>query len=67
MKKLLRDKVMWTISLGIVFGLGIALYTPLSSFLKLAPLSFYEIVVVIIISIISVMWYELVKLYEHRK
>lgn len=66
-KKLLMDKVMWTISLGIVFGLAISLYTPLSSFLKLAPLSFYEIIIVIIISIISVMWYELVKLYKHRK
>lgn len=66
-KKLLMDKVMWTISLGIVFGLAIALYTPLSSFLKLAPLSFYEVIIVIIISMISVMWYELVKLYKHRK
>lgn len=66
-KKLLRDKVMWAISLGIVFGLAIALYTPLSSFLKLAPLSFYEVIIVIIISMISVMWYELVKLYKHRK
>lgn len=43
---------------SIVLGLGIVLYTPLSSFLKLAPLSFYEMIVVIIISIVSVMWYD---------
>lgn len=57
-KKLVKDKVMWVSNLGIVLGLGIVLYTPLSSFLKLAPLSFYEMIVVIIISIVSVMWYD---------
>lgn len=59
-----KDNVMWGVSLGTLLGLGIILYTPLSKILNLAALSLRQVLLVIIISIVAVMWYELVKLYK---
>lgn len=61
-KSLLKDKVMWCVVIGTIIGLGIIVYSPLNSILKLAPLTIYEVIFVIVVSAISIGWYDLVKL-----
>jgi len=58
--RLIKDKVMLTVSLGTIIGLIVILYTPLCGFLKLAPLSLNQL----IIAVASVSWYELVKVVK---
>ncbi len=60
--KLIKDKVMLAITFGTIIGIGVILYSPLNIYLKLAPLSITDLGLVILISFISVFWYELVKL-----
>lgn len=62
-----HDRIMWTVILGTFAALGVMLYTPLSSMLKLAPLSFSQMLLVLGVSFASVMWYELVKIYRYLK
>lgn len=61
-----KDTIMWIVILGTVIGVGIILYTPVAKALSLSPLSFNQLVIVSIIAIISVMWYELLKLYNKK-
>ncbi len=65
-RRLLKDKVMWTVNVGTVLGLLLILYTPLSGFLKLAPLSLGQLGLTLLIAAISVLWYEPVKLLCRR-
>lgn len=65
--KLIKDKVMWAITLGTIFMLGVIIYTPLNSFLKLKALSIFELLLVISIAAVSVGWYEVVKLVNKLK
>ena len=65
--RLIKDKVMWAVSLGTVAGLLVILYTTLAGFLKLAPLSLYQLMLAVTIAIASVIWYELVKLVKYLK
>lgn len=60
----IKDKVMWGVIIGTLAGLLIMLYTPLSGFLKLAPLSSEQLLLSAGISCIAVLWYELVKLFR---
>ena len=60
-RHLAKDKVMWTILLATAAGILILLYSPLSSILKLAPLTINQFLLVILISAVSVLWYEIVK------
>ncbi|MBU3098271.1 MULTISPECIES: cation-translocating P-type ATPase [Clostridium] len=62
--KLRKDKVMWGISLGTIGGLLVILYTPLCDFLKLAPLSLSQFMIAVAIAVVSVIWYEFVKLVK---
>jgi len=62
--RLLKDKVMWTVIIGTFGGLLAILYSPLCSFLKLAPLSCGQFFSVIGIAFVAVVWYELVKLVK---
>jgi Ca2+-transporting ATPase len=64
MKRLAKDKVMWVVNLGTLVGLFVILYTPLNSFLKFAPLTIGQFLIVLAIAAISVLWYELVKLIK---
>lgn len=64
-RKLIKDKVMWVVNLGTVLGLGVILYTPISTFLKLRSLSIEQMVLVIFISAVSVGWYEVVKMVNN--
>lgn len=61
-KRLAKDKVMWVVSIVTLVGLFIILYTPLNTFLKLAPLSFLQILSAVAIAAVAVLWYEVVKL-----
>jgi Ca2+-transporting ATPase len=61
-KKLIKDKVMWGISLSTIAGLLLILYTPLNVVLKLSPLSLKQFGIAILIAIISVGWYEVIKM-----
>ena len=63
-KRLAKDKVMWAVNIFTLLGLGVILYTPLGSFLKLAPLSLEQFFTVLGLAIISVLWYEIVKLVK---
>ena len=67
MKRLIKDKVMWAITIGTITGLIIMFYTPLSGLLKLAPLSALQFLLVAVIAAAAVMWYELVKLVKFVK
>lgn len=60
--RLAKDKVMWLALAGTTFMLVVILYSPLNTFLKLAPLSGIQLLAVIGIAIVASMWYELVKL-----
>ena len=61
-RRLMKDRVMWAINLGTLAGLILILYTPISGFLKLAPLTGLQFLIVIGTSMAAVLWYELVKL-----
>ena len=62
--RLIKDKVMWTVSLGTIAGIILILYTPLSSFFKLVPLSLNQIIIAALIAAASVIWFELIKLVK---
>ena len=62
---LIKDKVMWAVSIGTILGLLVMIYSPINAFLKLSPLSLNQILLVVGISFVAVMWYELVKVVKH--
>ena len=64
---LIKDKVMCAASLGTIIGLLVILYTPLSSFLELAPLSLTQLIIAVAIAVASVIWYEVVKGIKYIK
>lgn len=64
---LIKNKVMWAVNIGTILGLLIMIYSPLNTFIKLAPLSVEQLLLVCGISFIAVMWYELVKLVNYLR
>jgi len=66
-KQLVKDRVMWAVNLGTLALLAIILYTPISTFLKLAPLSGMQVLTALGLAAASVLWYELVKLIRRFK
>ena len=67
MGRLKGDKVMWIANIGTIVLLGVVLYTPLCGYLKLMPLRIAELLVTVAVSAAAVLWYELVKVYHHKK
>jgi len=65
--RLIKDKVMWGVSLGTIIGLLVILYTPLCVFLKLAPLSISQLMLAVSIAVASVIWYEVLKVVKYIK
>lgn len=65
-KKLSKDKVMWLVYIITILLIGVILYSPLNTILRLAPLSLKQITISLLLAIASVFWYEIVK-YVHRK
>lgn len=64
-KKLIKDKVMWTVNIITIVGVLIILYSPLNNYLKLAPLTINQLLIVVVIAFVSVFWYEIVKLVKN--
>ncbi|MDP4156160.1 MAG: cation-translocating P-type ATPase [Bacillota bacterium] len=63
-KRLVKDKVMWGVTIGTIAGILLVLYTSLHEFLNLAPLSVGQFLSALGISAVSVLWYEIVKLVK---
>lgn len=66
-KKLAKDKIMWIIDILSLVMIVVILYTPLSSFLKLAPLSFANLLISFVLGFACTMWFEFVKLIKKLK
>lgn len=64
-RKLAKDKVMWTVNIVTLVGLGVILYTPVAGFLKLGPLTGMQMFTVVLVACVAVLWYEVVKLIKH--
>lgn len=64
LRRLARDQVMWLANLAILAGLGLILYSPINRFLKLAPLTWAQLLTVLCVACASVLWYEIVKLVK---
>ncbi len=62
--KLSKDKLITIINLILLIAIGIILYTPLASFLKLRALGFKYLLLALIISFVAVFWYEIVKVFR---
>jgi Ca2+-transporting ATPase len=60
-RRLAKDRVMWIVNIGVLAGLAAILYTPISSVLKLAPLSAIQLLTVVGLAIVSTCWFEIVK------
>jgi Ca2+-transporting ATPase len=60
-RRLARDKIMWLVNIVTLAGLAAILYTPLADVLKLAPLSWGQVLVVLGMALAATLWYELVK------
>ena len=59
--RLIKDKVMLGINAATIVGLLIMLYSPISGFLKLQPLSLGQMLLAAGIACAAVLWYEIVK------
>lgn len=64
-KRLARDKVMWLVNIITLAGILVILYTPLGSFLSLAPLGAAELLYMLAAAVCAVFWYELVKAFKN--
>jgi Ca2+-transporting ATPase len=60
-RTLMRDKLIRWIHVITIAALLLILYTPLSGFMKLAPLPFSQFLLIAVIAAASVFWYEIVK------
>jgi Ca2+-transporting ATPase len=65
--RLVKDPVMWLVHAGTLLMLGVILYTPLYRYLKLAPLSVFQLFCALCIALASVLWFEIVKPVLRRK
>lgn len=65
--RLAKDKVMWAVGLAVPLGWLLILYTPLSRWLKLAPLNPGQLLLTVGLAGASVLWYEGVKWILRRR
>lgn len=65
--QLRHDKVIWAILGGTMLVLLALIYSPVSGFLDLAALSLGELATCSILGMVSVCWYDLVKLFQNRR
>lgn len=66
-RKIGKDRGIWAVNVITICGLMLLIYTPLNKILGFHPLSIWFVILVIVLSIISVLWYEIVKHYCKRK
>ena len=60
-KRLAKDRVMIGVNIAVIVGMIVMLYTPMSRFLRLAPLSPLQMATAFALGAVSVLWFELVK------
>ena len=65
--KLIKDKVLIFITFAIIIIFMTIIYSPLNEIFKLQFLTFTQLLLVILISFISVIWYDFVKLIKRNK
>ena len=65
--KLIKDKVLIFITFAIIIVFMTIIYSPLNEIFKLHFLTFTQLLLVILISFISVIWYDFVKLIKRNK
>lgn len=65
--KLVKDKVLIFITFAIIIIFMTIIYSPLNEIFKLQFLTFTQLLLVILISFISVIWYDFVKLIKRNK
>lgn len=65
--KLIKDKVLIFITFAIIIVFMTIIYSPLNEIFKLHFLTFTQLLLVIIISFISVVWYDFIKLLKRNK
>lgn len=66
LSKLYKDKVIWIVTLITLSGIAVILYTPVNVILALSPLTIKQLALVILISMASILWYEIVKLVKNK-
>lgn len=66
-QKIKNDKVMIFSNIGTFLLLLLVLYSPLSRFINLTALTLPQIALAIIFGILSVSWWEIVKIYKDKK
>ena len=59
--RLRKDKVIAAVNISIILGLLVMIYTPVAEVLKLAQLSYQQIILAVGIACAAVLWYEIVK------
>lgn len=65
--RLVKDQVMWVVNIGTIIMILVILYTPLSDFVKLSPLSAGQFLCSVGIAGAAVFWYEIVKLLNRLR
>ncbi|MEB7954580.1 cation-translocating P-type ATPase [Enterococcus faecalis] len=65
--KMIKDKIMWGVMGATVGILLLLMYSPISGLLDLAPLPVSQLAMVVLLSFLSVTWYDLVKLIKRKK
>ncbi|MEI7943145.1 MAG: cation-translocating P-type ATPase C-terminal domain-containing protein, partial [Candidatus Riflemargulisbacteria bacterium] len=65
-KNLFKEKLIIIINSGIILIAILAVYTPLATYLKFTALEPLEMLCALGISIVAVLWYEIVKLVKNR-
>ncbi|MGL4284198.1 MAG: HAD-IC family P-type ATPase, partial [Eubacterium aggregans] len=64
--RLAKDKVMWLVAAATMGGLALILYSPMNQILKLSALSPVHLLLVIALGLLSVLWYEGVKVVRRH-
>ncbi|MGL5206841.1 MAG: cation transporting ATPase C-terminal domain-containing protein, partial [Acidaminococcaceae bacterium] len=62
--RLRRDKVVAAVNISIIFGLLLMIYTPAAEVMKLAQLSFQQLILAVGVACAAVLWYEVIKIIK---
>ena len=63
-KRLKKEKGIWVTNLILLMGLLLLIYTPLNVKFDFAPLSLSNLLISFVLSLASVVWYDIVKIYR---
>ncbi len=67
LRRLLKDRVMWIVDIGMIAGLLAILYTPLAHSLKLMAPDIGQLFLALGLAAASVLWYEIIKALKRHK